>query len=414
MAGQTIIEKIIEVHTEDEVRPGAVVWMDVDYRSARDFGGANVVKNLERFYPDGPVVDPTQTYFTFDTNAPASLIGYADNQMICRRFAAEHDIRVFDVDSGIGTHVAIEHGLVRPGQTSVGTDSHFNIMGAIGAFGQGMGDQDIAYAFKAGRVWFEVPETIRIRLEGELKYPVTAKDVILKIVGTLGAGGALGKAVEVVGEAACALPLAGRITLASMATEMGAISIFLVPSDDVLEYCRQRSGGAAIERIEPDGDARYVREIEIDLTGMEPQVACPPKPDKVVSVSEVAGREIHSVFLGSCTNGRYEDMETAAEILRGGRIAAGVMVKVVPATKEVFGEMLRAGLIEDFFAAGAIVSSPGCAGCAAGQIGMTGRGEVQLSTGNRNFAGKQGRGDTYLTSPVVAAASALEGRIVVP
>lgn len=411
--GQTIVEKIISAHTDRAARAGEIVWMDIDLRSARDFGGANVVKNLRERYQGNYVADPSRTVFTFDCNVPANTAGYADNQQICRLFAREHGIRVFDVNQGIGSHVVIEQGLVVPGQVMVGTDSHLNILGAIGAFGQGMGDQDIAFAFKTGRTWFEVPPTIRVNLYGTVQYPTTAKDLTLYIVGKLGTKGALGKAVEFYGPAIDQLSLAGRITLASMATEMGAIAAFMVPNEEVLSYCRARSG-RAVGPVAADPDAEYVQVIDIDVSDLRPQVARPNSPADVVLASDLGDVRIDSVFIGSCTNGRYEDYAVVASILRGQRVADGVMLKIVPATAEVYDRLLDDGLIKIFREAGAVVSHPGCGGCASGQIGMVGEHEVQISTSNRNFRGKQGKGDTYLASPATAAASALRGFITCP
>ncbi len=413
--GKTIIEKIIAAHSDDEVRAGQVVWMNLDVRSARDFGGANVVKNLRREYPQNPIDDASKTVFTFDCNAPAVTIPYANNQQICRIFAKEQGIRIFDVNSGIGTHVLIENGYITPGITAVGTDSHFNIFGAVGAFGQGMGDVDIAFAFKFGKTWFEAPPTMKIIIRGAYDYPTTVKDLALYIVGRMGAGGALGRAIEFYGEQIERLDLAERLTLCSMATEMGAVCALIPPSEEIIEFCRTCS--RTPEKIEPvlaDPDAEYCDVMEMDITDLPPQMAAPPKPDNVHPVTELAGRKVDSVFIGSCTNGRYEDFALTAEFLAGRKVTPSVMAKAVPATREVFGQMLKDGIVSQFYDAGVIVSHPGCAGCASGQIGMTGRGEVQVSTANRNFPGKQGDGDTYLASPLTAIASAIAGEIVSP
>ncbi len=410
--GKTIIEKIFAAHTSDDVRPGSIIWLDLDVRSARDFGGANVVGNLEREYPGEDVADPKKSFFTFDCNVPANTIGYANNQHICRMYARKHDIQVYDVDAGIGSHIMIETGRCLPGATVVGTDSHLNILGAIGAFGQGMGDQDIAFAFRSGRTWFEVPETIKVEVKGTYSWPATAKDLTLHIVGTLGAKGLLGCAAEFYGPAIEALNLAERITLASMVTEMGGIIGFIPPSGEILDYCRERANLSNVQSISADPDALYLRTVEIDVMGLKPMIAQPSKPDNVVPVDSVGDVKVDSVFIGSCTNGRFEDMRMVADILRGKKVAPGVMLRIVPATREVWTQMLESGVMQDLSAAGAIISNQGCGGCASGQIGMTGKGEVQVSTGNRNFAGKQGEGNTYLASPVTAAASALAGRIV--
>jgi len=430
--GKTIIEKILGDHADGDscavasadgeavgsssaaadsfaVAGGRIVWIGLDVRSARDFGGASVVKNFEREYPGEKVLDAGATFFTFDCNAPANTIPYANNQQVCRDFARAQGIRVFDVDAGIGSHVLVEQALCLPGSTVVGTDSHMNILGAIGAFGQGMGDQDIAYAFRWGRTWFEVPQSMRVRLTGKPGQGAAAKDLTLAVLKKLGSRGGLGRAIEFSGAAVDGLDLAGRITLASMATEMGGVIGLIVPDARIEAFCRDRAGGKAFTVHRPDPDAVYVEDVEVDVDGLGPMTARPGSPADVVPVSEAAGREIHSVFIGSCTNGRFEDFAAAARVLEGRRIKEGVMVRLAPATRAVYGRMLAEGLIETFHRAGAIMSHQGCGGCASGQLGMTGRGEVQVSTSNRNFKGKQGDGETYLASPETAAASAVAG-----
>ena len=412
--GKTIIEKIIQAHSDEPVEAGKIVWMGLDARTARDFGGANVVKNYRAHYGDAPVDDAAKTFFTFDLVTPANNIPYAVNQQICRDWAKEQGVRVFDVDAGIGSHVAIEQGLTWPGATFVGTDSHLNILGAIGAFGQGMGDQDIAFTFKAGKTWFEVPSAMKIVIKGDLKPPCTAKDLTLACLRKLGASGVLGQAAEFYGPAIDALDLAGRITLASMMTEMGGIVGLIPPSDEVLAFCRARTGRQNLQALAADPDAVYTQEVEIDITDLEPLIACPPKPDNVKPVREVAGTKIDSVFIGSCTNGRFQDMQAVADVVRGKHVAPGMVASVVPATREVYQQMLESDVLRTLFDAGFIISNPGCGGCASGHIGMVGEGQVQISTSNRNFAGKQGPGHNYLASPAVAAWAALTGVITVP
>jgi len=416
MAGKTIIQKILAAHTAGAtaVEPGAIIWLDLDVRTARDFAGANVVKNYRTHYGDVPVEDKEKTFFTFDLVVPPKNIPYANNQQICRTWAREQGVKVYDVNAGIGSHVAIEEGLAYPGSTLVGTDSHLNILGAIGAFGQGMGDQDIAFAFKTGKTWFEVPPTMRVMVKGHVSPPCTARDLTLAVLRRLGSNGALGRAVEFYGPAVEALDLPGRITLASQVTEMGGIIGFVPPSEAVLAFARARTGREDLVGVAADPDASYVETVEVDIADLEPLIACPPSPANVRPVREVAGRHIDSVFLGSCTNGRFEDFAAVAEVVRGQRIAPGVMASVVPATRAVFEQLLDSGLLKVLFDSGFIISNPGCGGCASGHIGMTGAGQVQLSTSNRNFPGKQGAGETYLVSPVTAAWSALKGEITVP
>ena len=383
-------------------------------RSARDFGGASVVKNLKKYYEPPYVDDVAKTFFTFDCNVPARDTGYAENQQICRVFAREVGVRVFDVRAGIGSHVVIERGIARPGSIVVGTDSHLNILGAVGCFGQGMGDRDIAYVFASGRNWFEVPATMQVVLEGQFDYPVTAKDATLAVIRELGSAGALGKVIEFIGPGAEALSLAGKITLASMATEMGAIAAFLPVDKKTAAWFEARAVGEGIDFTTADKGASYTDTLTIDLSTVEPLAACPFSPSNVKPISEIEGARIDTAFLGSCTNGRFEDMVHAASILKGRRVKEGVSLKVVPATQEVFERMLAEGILQIFVEAGALVSNPGCSGCASGQIGMVGRGEIQLSTSNRNFAGKQGKGETYLVSPAVLAASVVTGEITSP
>ncbi|MDZ7815469.1 MAG: aconitase/3-isopropylmalate dehydratase large subunit family protein [Planctomycetota bacterium] len=408
--GRTLIEKIIGSHTDQKVRPGNIVWMDLDVRSARDFGGGNVVANYHRHYGDQPVADVEKTFFTFDCNAPANTIPYAQNQRACREFAREQGIKVFDVDSGIGTHVLLEEGKITPGCTAVGTDSHFNIMGAAGAFGQGMGDSDIAYAFRYGRTWFEVPQSIKVTLEGQPSIFATARDVVFAVLRHFGSSGALGRAVELYGPAIDELDLSGRITVASQGTEMGAISLLLTPTDAVLEEL-SRGPDSQMKAVTADDDAEYEQTHTINVEGLGPLMAAPPSPTNIVEVKEVENRKVDAVFIGSCTNGRYEDIVAAAKVLKGSRVADGVNVFVVPSSRKIFMRLLSEGWLEALMAAGAVVSNPSCAGCASGQIGMTGSGETMVSTSNRNYKGKQGAGNTYLASPVTAAKCALAGCI---
>jgi len=407
--GLTLIEKIIANHCEqDVVHPGDTVDMRVDIRAARDFGGANVVKNLQR--AGLGVNDPSKTLFTFDCNPGGSDQGYAANQQICRVYARETGVGLRDITQGIGTHIAIDDGLVGPGTTFVSTDSHANIMGAMGAFGQGMGDQDIAYAWSAGKIWFKVPRSCRVILKGRPSPEATAKDIVLKMLQTLGAGGLLGYAAEITGDIVDELDVHDRITIASMSTEMGGIISLFKPNQAVLDFCRA-AGGGDFPLIAADADADYDATFTVDIDGLMPMIARPGHPEDTVPVSEVAGRKVDSIFIGSCTNGRLEDLRRTAQVLAGHTVAPGVVLKIVPSTRAVWEACLDEGLVDVFMKAGALVGNPGCGGCAAGQIGQNGPGEVTVSTGNRNYAGKQGKGEVYLASPETAAATAVAGVI---
>ncbi len=406
--GKTIIQKIFENHSNTTAEINEIIDVTIDVRVARDFGGANVVKHLEENHL--PIHDPKHTFFTFDCNPGGCDQKYAENQQLCRVFARKHGIKIYDINSGIGTHLAFDEGLVFPGDTFVSTDSHANILGALGAFGQGMGDIDIAYAFAYGKIWFKVPPSLKIVLKGTPAKTTTPKDVVLKINKELGANGLLGYAAELYGPYVESLSLDGRITIASMATEMGGIIILIPTNAKIMDYYKN-TFGITIKPVYADPDAHYERTIEIDISDLPPQIARPGHPEDVVSVSEMSGIPVDSGFIGSCTNGRLEDLRAAASILKERTIAPGRILKIVPATDMIWNSCLKEGLLKIFKDAGALVGSAGCAGCAAGQIGQTGKGEVTISTGNRNFTGKQGKGDIYLASPQTVAASLLAGYI---
>ena len=413
---KTIIEKIFQDHltpgSKEEIKPGNIVWIDLDVVSARDFGGPNVVKNYRKVYGSDSVFDPAKVFFTFDLTVPPKTIQYANNQQICREFAGEQGIKIFDVDQGIGTHVFIENGNALPGTIIVGTDSHMNILGAVNCFGQGMGDVDITFGFRYGKTWFEVPATVKVEIKGSPGGHFSAKDLTLRILKDVKTDRLLGKAVEFYGEAVEALDVAGRITLLSMITEMGGIVGFIPFNDKTGKEIMAINHLSSIPgEVKADDGAEYSEAIEIDISDIGPMVAEPPYPHNVKNISEIGKVKVDFGFIGSCTNGRIEDIETAWKILKGKRIADGVRLAVVPATREIYAEAMERGILQDLLKAGAIISNPGCGGCAQGHIGMTGKGEVMVSTGNRNFPGKQGDGRNYLVSPEVVAYSVLNGYI---
>jgi 3-isopropylmalate/(R)-2-methylmalate dehydratase large subunit len=390
--GKTIIQKIFEKHSKSKAIVGNIIDIDIDVRIARDFGGANVVKNLEE--NNLTINNPKKTFFTFDCNPGGCDQKYAVNQQICRIFARKNGIKVFDIEKGIGTHIVIDEGTAKSGGTIVSTDSHANILGAIGAFGQGMGDQDIAHAWAYGKVWFKVPSSIKIVLEGLPSKNVTPKDVVLRLLKEFGANGLLGYSAELYGDYIDSLSLDGKITIASMATEMGGIIIFF-----------------PTKTVSADKDAEYAETFVIDISNLKSMISKPGHPEDVVTVESVSGRNVDSGFIGSCTNGRMEDMIATARILKSKKVAPGRVLKIVPATDEIWKKCLDKGFIKIFKDAGALVGTAGCAGCAAGQIGQTGSGEITVSSGNRNFVGKQGKGEIYLASPETVASSLIAGYI---
>lgn len=408
----TLVEKILAAHSKNEtVHPDEIIDVGIDVRVARDFGGANVVKNIRDHGLQ--IENPEKTLFTFDCNPTGSDQKYAVNQHICRLFARENGIKIFDIDAGIGTHILIDKGYVYPGATAVSTDSHANILGAVGAFGQGMGDMDIAASWHNGRIWFKVPPSVRIQLNGEFPENITSKDIILNLLKIFGANSLLGYSVELYGDSVDKMSLDARITVSSMATEMGAIIILFPPSKEIIEFCSRNSKNK-FTPVFADNDASYEKKFDLDVTKFLPVISRPGEPHDTVDAASVEGQKIDSAFIGSCTNGRMEDMQKAAEILKDRKVAPGVILKIVPATDEIWKNCLMDGLIDIFKKAGALVSNAGCAGCAAGQVGQNGPEEVTISTGNRNFPGKQGKGSVYLASPAVVAASAVAGYITTP
>ncbi len=404
----TVIEKILASHSgRERVHPGEIVDVIIDARVARDFGGANVVKHMEENHLT--LENASSTFFTFDCNPTGSDQKYAANQHKCRQYARKHGIRVYDIDKGIGTHVLIEEGLAYPGSTAISTDSHANILGAVGAFGQGMGDKDVAAAWHKGSTWFKVPFTVKIVLEGKPRAGLSAKDLVLNLLERFGASALLGKAIEMEGAAVESLSLDQRITIASMATEMGAIIILFPPNKEVIRYTESRAR-KKLEPVSADSDASYSAVYALDISEFSPRISLPGKPHDTAEIPQERVW-IDSAFIGSCTNGRMEDLRSAASVLEGRHIAEGVVLKIVPATDRIWHHCMEEGLIEIFKEAGALVSNAGCAGCAAGQVGQNGPGEITISTGNRNFPGKQGQGEVYLASPAVVAASAVAGYI---
>ena len=304
--------------------------------------------------------------------------------------------------------------MVKPYDVIIGTDSHMNLLGVAEAFSTGVGITDIVAAMRYGKLWYRVPETVKIKVSGELKKLVTPKDVILHIISNLGTDGLSYKAVEFEGNLVENMGVDGRITLLSMVTEMDGKIGFIKPNKLVLDFLKEKVGDE-VKPIEPDKGAEYSDDFEFDVTDLEPQVACPHSPDNVKNVREVEGTPIDQVFIGSCTNGRLEDLRVAASILKGKKVKKGCRLIVTPSTMEVAKKALEEGVIQTILESGAVVTNPSCALCTIGHPGVLASGDVTLSTSNRNYPGKIGKGgEIYLVSPATAAASALYGEIMDP
>ena len=410
----TIIEKILSRASGKTVQPGDYVWANLNLVAMRDFGGPNVIQEYENSYDGQPVFDPRNVAITFDLHIPARNEKVAANQKALRDFARRQKTRLFDVNTGVGQHILLEQGLVRPWDVIVGTDSHMNLLGAVGAAGFGMGTTDIAGAMYKGRLWFQVPETIKVEVNGEFRDFVGAKDLILSVVKEITTSGALNKAIEFSGSTVEGMNLAERITVASMVTEMSGDVGFIVPDQGVIDFIEERTGGQ-VEKIYPDGDTQYTKTCRFDVTDLQPKIACPHSPDNVKDVAEVAGVEIDQVFIGSCTNGRQEDISAAAVLLKGRKVKEGLRLIIVPATAEVSRQIVHSGVHEILLESGAVVTNPGCALCTTGHPGILAPGETMVSTSNRNFVGKLGKGaNVYLASPTTAAATAIAGVITDP
>lgn len=413
--GATLVEKIFSSRCGREVQAGEVVMAPVDRAMIHDITGPLAVRVFREMGGD-EVFDPARVVMLFDHQVPADSVQAAENQQFMREFAREQDIHNYDLREGVCHQVLMEKGHAAPGEIVVGSDSHTCTYGAAGAFATGIGSTDMGFVLKFGALYFRVPETIQVRVSGAFAPRVGAKDLILSIAGDIGAGGATYQALEFSGETVEAMPMAGRMTCCNMAIEMGAKAGIVPPDAVTREYLQARRPGAETSDLAPDHDAVYADRRRYDVTDLAPQVAVPHNVDHVVEVDEVAGTHIDQVFIGSCTNGRYEDFVDAAEVLGDRKFSDEVRVIVVPASKEEYLKTLRAGLIEKFVEAGALVEAPCCGPCMGGAFGLLAPGEVSLSTSNRNFRGRQGstEAEVYLCSPATAAASAVTGAITDP
>ena len=422
----TIAEKILSrASGQGKVQAGDIVMADIDIAMMHDLTGPLAVESFEKIGTE-KVWDPSKIVIPFDHQVPADSLDSANNHILMRKFVKEQNIENFyDVNEGVCHQVLPEKGHVIPGTVIVGADSHTTTYGALGAFSTGIGSTDMAMVLSTGQLWFKVPETIQFNINGELKENTSAKDVILHIIGQVGADGATYKSCEFKGETISNMTVSDRMVLSNMAIEMGGKTGIIEPDNITYQYLKDRVRGenknrlkAFIEKsnLKTDIDSPSLETIDIDVSDLEPQVSCPHNVDNVKPASELSDVEIDQVFIGSCTNGRIEDLRDAAKILKGNKISNNLRMLVIPASRETYMKALDEGLIKIFVEAGALVSAPCCGPCLGGHTGLIGPGEVSLSTSNRNFKGRQGspEGQVYLSSAKVAAQSAIEGRISIP
>lgn len=405
---QTLAEKILSRAAGVAAMAGQMVVVDVAMVMSHDSIGPSVNRAMQAMGATR-VYDPERVALFVDHVAPASTVTVAEQQAVLRRFAREQGItRFFEGGRGICHQVMIEERLVAPGTVVVGSDSHSNLYGSVGAFGTGMGSTDVAVAMATGQTWLRTPETIRIDAEGTLPPGVGAKDVALQLAGHLGAAGARYMAVEF--SLPTTLDLPARMTLCGMTTEIGAKAGIVVPDAISAAYAPMP------DWLYPDPGAVYARRERLDLRRMEPLVAEPGHVDRVTPVSAAGQVPVDVVFLGTCTNGRLADLHAAAAVLQGRRVHPGTRMMVVPASHEVLSDAAADGTLSVLLAAGATIGTPGCGPCMGRHMGALAAGEVCLSTGNRNFSGRMGSAEAriYLASPEVAAATAVAGRIAAP
>lgn len=407
--GLTLVEKIFSRKLGREVRAGEIVVAPIDLAMGQD-GTAPLAIKAFREMGAKRVFDPKKIVLVIDHIAPSTSEGTSALHNMMREFAKEQGCILHDVGEGI-CHQLLAELYDRPGMIIVGADSHSCMHGAFGAFSTGIGSTELAAVMVSGKLWFKIPETIRVNYHGELAPYLTSKDLILHLVGILKSDGANYKSVEFGGNVISDLSMDARMTMTNMVVEMGAKCGLMEPDAKTEEYI-----GEPVPEISPDPEAEYEKVIDIEVSKLEPQISKPHSVDNVSTVSEVEGVEVDQVFLGSCTNGRLEDLEMAARMLKGRRIKENVRMIVIPASRKIFLQALEKGLIEIFLRAGCIVGSPGCGPCMGGHIGILGPGEICVSTSNRNFIGRMGseKAEIYLASPLTATASAITGKITDP
>ena len=412
-----IIEKILaNASGKRQVSSGEIVEAKIDVAMIHDLTGPLAIKSFRNIGAK-KVWDNKRIVVILDHIVPASSVISANLHRIVRNFVKEQNIKNFyDVGRGGVCHqVMPEKGHVRPGEVIVGADSHTCTYGAFGAFATGIGSTEMAAVFATGKLWFRVPEVIKVNVTGKFRKLVTAKDLTLNVVGKIGADGAIYKGLEFSGSTIRNLSVDGRMVLCNMAVEMGAKAGIIEPDEKTLDYIKGRTD-KAVKPVKSDSDAVYEKVLDVDVSDLEPQVAVPHSVDNVKPVSVVEDTKVDQAFIGSCTNGRLEDLRSAAQVLKDKKIARGVRLVVIPASQEIYLNALNEGLIKTFMEAGATIGNPNCGPCLGGHMGLMAEDEVCISSSNRNFVGRMGstKSYVYLASPATVAASAITGKITDP
>lgn len=415
MAGKTITEKIFSSHCGKDVRAGDVVICDVDFCFGQDGTSSLIIDSFKKL-GTRKVFNKDKFCMVIDHSAPSPNIGVSEVHRKMRMFAKEHNVKMFDIGCGVCHQVIPESGLVSPGDLVVGADSHTCTYGALGVFATGMGSTDIAVSVASGKNWFKVPETIKIILKGQPKKGVYSKDIILYIIGDLGADYCTYKTVEFSGDYIKGISMDARFTITNMAIEMGAKAGIIEPDRVTARYLNLVSSNRKIRDLKSDKEANYSEVLEYDISKIIPQIAKPHTVDNVTSIEELKDVRIDEAFIGTCTNGRIEDLEIAAAILKNRRVHKYVKLIIAPASRAIFAKAIEKGIISEFIKSGACVVSPGCGPCVGTHNGVPSKGENVISTANRNFKGRMGNPEAfiYLASPATVAASGIEGKIVDP
>ena len=406
---QTMAEKILSRRGDRAVYAGDLAVVEVDQVMVVDSIAQSFIERMQRDLDATPKF-PERVSIVIDHVAPASTVSVAQAQKEAREYAAQTGVRLFDVGRGICHQVLMEEGLARPGWIVLGSDSHSTTYGAVAAFGTGMGATDIALAAASGKTWLRVPESVKVTFTGELRPGVSAKDAALEMIRVLGADGATYESVEI--HAGDRFTRGERMTLANLCVEAGAKAGLVVPGGEILtDY-----GYDIPEWVYPDEGATYRHSVQIDLAALNPRMSAPSEVDNVHDVSELRGLKVDQVFIGTCTNGRIEDLHAAAEVLRGQRVNPATRLLIIPASSQVMEQAMEDGTLLTLQRAGAVLGTPGCGPCMGRHQGVLAPGEVCVSTSNRNFIGRMGDKDAhiYLASPAVAAATAVLGHIALP
>ncbi len=411
MSGLTLAQKIISKHCDKTVSPGELVIARVDVAAVQDGTGPLTIQEFKKL-SKGKLANPKRTILFIDHAAPSPRKELSNSHIIIRDFAKEYGAVLSDIGEGV-CHQRLVESFVNPGEILVGADSHTCTSGALGAFATGMGSTDIAVAFALGKTWLKVPASYKIIVNGKFKQNVSSKDLMLYIIGKIGADGATYKALEFCGETIKNMSMAERFTLANMAVEAGAKAGLFETDEKTLEFLKENGRENNYTEVKMDNDAIYERVIEIDVSEIDSCVSCPHTVDNVKFAKELNNIKINQVFVGTCTNGRIEDLRVVAEVLKGKRKHPEVRLIIVPASPKVYLQAVKEGLMEIFVKAGASFLPAGCGPCVGVHGGILGDGEVCLATQNRNFQGRMGntKGFIYLASPYVAAKSAIAGYI---